>query len=410
MQRCQHDAPLRYAAVALGRAHMEYITASDSDPFSLCEETTKAYGKAVKALRNYLGRRDDPDPGLVLMCSAVFFSYELIRGERGEALRHLRCGLKVLSQWRKDAPKVTDCGAATREELAAIFARLDLQATMFDEGRKPAIELGDKLVKMGPIKGLQEAQSSISILLHHAMGFLTRNWPYKSSSPENVPEAVRARRRELLISLDAWARNIDTFEQQQDTLEVATASLHDQRRALAVCKLHFRIIRLLLLHSLQDVIKETAPSFDQEARLMLQLATEAIEHHSHETGAAASETRDSTRCFSLHLGVIAPIFLLALKAEDLSVRHSAIGLLRAVKGRREGFYDADLMARTVLGLAREEAEGRVRLEPGVSRGQEVQVAVTPALEYKAEIVMGIRSYEQDMERLGGIERLLAVAG
>ena len=135
LQRCQHDVPVRHAAAALGRAHMEYITSPNTTGFAVSEETAAAYRKAIKALRNYLGRNSEPDRSLVLMCSAVFFCFELIRAERRGALQHLSSAVLILREWGVEHARISNPQADDHDELLDAFVRMDLQATLYDDGK-----------------------------------------------------------------------------------------------------------------------------------------------------------------------------------------------------------------------------------------------------------------------------------
>ncbi|KAK3699770.1 hypothetical protein LTR37_016279 [Vermiconidia calcicola] len=356
LQRCQHETPLRHATAALGQLHVEYIATPKSSDFTPSHVVTTAYGRAIKSLRNYLGSHANPSRSMVLMCSAVLFCFELVRGERSAASKHLDCGLQVLKHWQNIGPPGHDESPDDMNELSAVFARMDLEATLFDQDRLPVLRydcdgIADSQLTIqcddSRLHNFQDLHQSLFRLLYAAMVFLVESVSYKVVDIRQVPERVIRRRKQMVEHLDHWERRADKFEQK--TLAGSTSG-HldlDYRKKIAMCRLHCGVMRLLLLHSLADTVKATAPSFDDEADRLLDAAEIAMSpSHGND-----SDTPWSNRCFSLHLGVVGPIFLLAMKVYNPSTRESALKVLRAAQGYREGFYDACAMAHTVTALA-----------------------------------------------------------
>ena len=386
---------------------MEYITASDPTVFRASEETTEKYRKAIKTLRRYLivNPVATADRTIVLMCSAIFYSFELIRSEREAALKHLRSGLEIVNGWQAENGGQMGDRTSDLAQLIDIFARMDLQATIFDDGRLPVLNL-NQYVDSGEARtfeSLSDAQQSLFPILHSAFDVLVRHIRYKFAELDTIPEDVFRQRREMLSQFDLWQKRLSLFELEEETdqtLTPPTLSEDVQSKALAVSKLHFHTIRLLLAHSLQDPIAHSAPSFDNAADELLRLAHQAMYPE--------SGRRNS---FSLHLGIVAPLFLLALKTSKPDIRDSALEMLRAAKGRREGFYDAALMAGIVSGLD-SRARGNERSRKDVEeadRARRERGSRTLALEWVADTIMAPVGCNE-AERFVGLVKLLAVAG
>lgn len=397
---------------------MEFVSGADS--FAPSDDSVEAYRKSVKALRNYLGRQTSPDRAMVLICSAIFFCFELVRGERRTALRHLRSGLEILNEW-PDTDHLEPSLADTKEEIVAVFARMDLQATIFDDGRVPVLQVDENTEYYwtfatdrvtSPFGSLDEAQQSLFPLLHNAFSFLVQNVAYKFADIRAVPEPVIHRRRKLVDSFQVWERKLKLFEyQQRAKLGTGCAmSVDDQRRAVSAAKLHYRTIKLLLLKCLQDDVMGSAPSFDDEADSLLDLARDVLSGDVDLSNPSTAET--STRCFYLHLGVVAPIFLLAMKTSRPYVVQAAIELLQATSGRREGFYDAEQMAEVIKCLAKIQ-ESRSSREVYVSVDERLLAGepLTPSLEWLTDEVMDVQvpyHWQDEEGRWKGYDRLLAL--
>lgn len=161
----------------------------------------------------------------------------------------------------------------------------------------------------------------------------------------HIPYDVTARRRELVDSIDDWVQKANEFEFHALTHRPDFLANHENLKPLAVGRLHGGTFRLLLLHSLPDAIKANAPTFEDEAEDLLSAGRTAL--------SAASNSNDPTilnRSFSLNLGIVASIFLLAIKVTDPAMRQAAHQLLLSAEGLREGFYDAKGMSDNIANL------------------------------------------------------------
>ena len=366
LQRCQHEPALRHAAVALGQIHAEYIATPKTSSFIPSQDTALTYGRAVKSLKNYVGSKVDPDRGMILMCSAIFFSFDLVRGEYAASMRHLRSGLEILKAWRSETSEQENSVVDEQNELLAVFARMDFEATVIDDSRLPLLRLEDDAATGNPVthsQGETNLQQRMLLLSHTALLFLVESVPYKLMDIRQVLRAVIIKRDQLIQRFDAW----EVAAKESSNRLATSYGDYDDRQAVFISTLHCRLFRLLLRHSLHTNLDKVNLSFDaDEAVQMLDEAEMALQ---------PSET--NRRSFSLHTGVVAPMFLLAIKTSRPDVQERALNILRAVEGRQEGFLDAGTMAKTLVELGRMAAEAQRH----------------PALEHTAEVVM----YADDVE-------------
>ena len=350
LQRCTHDAPLRHAAAALGQLHVEYIATPKTQDFTPSPDAIKAYGRGIKSLRIYLDNNERPSRSMVLMCSAVFFCFDLVRGEQDAASRHLESGLQMLKYWQNNDSTASDVDANEMGQLLAVFAHMDLEATVFDQDRVPVLQIraedtvGSSHCKDTSQTTLHDLHRSVFALSHAGIAFLVESVPHKTVDMCNIPEPIAHQRRQLVKSVESWMRRADNVTQKALSQPKDSDLHHKYRTTIAMGKLHCGMMRLLLLHSLDDEIKAAAPSFDDEAAHLLDAAEIALSPRD-------QDTVSTKRRFSLHLGTVQPIFLLALKVQDASLRERALIILNCVQGRREGFHDAFAMAETVNMLA-----------------------------------------------------------
>jgi hypothetical protein len=388
---------------------MEYVTAADTSTFNVSDETAEAYTKATKAVRNYIGKNGFKDRAMVLMCSALFYCFELMRSERRGALQHLEGGTRILQAWQVEEDLSSNSVAESREELRSAFIRMELQAGYYDDARIPnlSVESEHMLEAMhqaaSPLPAFQslyEAQDRLFSLLHSALVFLTQNTTWKFLDSHLVPPHVSSLRKYLVHQFDQWSVRLSELREKINSHTSSATSNRDRHRTiLAVFKLHWQTGLLLILHSLQDDLKAFAPSFDDVAEEHIQLARDVISTPIH---AEPLRSQTGERSFSLHLGIITPILLLALKTQRAHIREVAVELLQAAKGRREGFHDAEICADFITEL--EAHSTRVTISTPQASSSPPQ-----SLEWAIDPAMDVKCWEDNAERVDGWERLWVAA-
>lgn len=344
LQRCQHEAPVRHAAAALGQLYMEYKAAPRACVFLPEHTTVKLYGRALASLRRYIDISQLPDRSLVLMCSASFFCFELLRGGRDAASSHLESALKILNRWQNEVDTASTNLVGEHAELLAVFARMDLEATLIEDSRKPVLKIDISEFNDGRPLTLEKIQKTLFPLVHSAFVFLVDNNPNKGFEPQSAPTEAGVRRGQLLDQLYEWDTMADKFEQSAAMRSPVERPNPGREGALAICRLHCGVVRLLLQHWLNDNIRAAAPSFDNQAGQLLTWAETAI--------LLIEDAQASTleRRFSPDTGVISPLFMLVVKVCNRSIRERALQLLQKIEGCREGFYDAATMIEYVAAL------------------------------------------------------------
>ena len=358
LQRCQDAAPLRHAAAALGELYVEYV-ASEED-FTPSDAAMQGYGRAVKSLRHYIGANNSPSRELVLMCSAIFFCCELLRGERVAANAHVENGLQILRQWQDSDGARPSIMANGADELLMTFARMDLEASLIDDARMPVLRVAVPKRNKSGSTSLGELYTDIFLLVHSALVFLARNVPYKDSPINEIPGAHIDDRMALVRQFEEWEAAASRFEQSA----VASSPLRFvQRGTIAICRCHSGVTGLLVRHAFNDDVKAASPSFGEEAARLLHLA----EHALAEPAQSSRPLSSRGRRFSPHTGLIIPLYVLVVKLSDPDLRETALNLLRRCSGSREAFVDADDIVQSIEGLVTRARDldiptGSIRLE------------------------------------------------
>lgn len=327
-------------------------------------EVLQQYNRAVRQVRRYLSSTARPSIKVALICCALFYCFESTRGDYDSAREHLRSGLMMLqlakTNGTDDKPLHDSLDSREDlEQLTQIFARLDLQATMFDDTRVPFFELTSAEERCGGISvipntvfgNMEEARVTLDKLQNQLFNFLTRNNHYKFVPVEDLPDSLVREKRELAKQFRRWSVALDGLLELQTQRSVGerlqdNPELHmSTQQGATILKLHHRLAHMFLLASFPENSSVFGASPNMDAEFVLEMAESLVQSNnkSHLDMLPASST--TSRCFSVEMGIVAPLFLLAMKCRDAHVRQKAMSLL-AVSNRREGLIDAQM----VLGI------------------------------------------------------------
>ena len=358
LQRSHDQLVVRQAVAALSSLHLDLTTAStpaiegspstgdaDSSTLELGRECNALYNQALRSLRKYLNQGIDTgeptSPIVPLLCSALFYCLECARGNVAAALQHLQSGAMILMQEqerRKDRESTIGEGgdAESMAVLEDMFYNLDLQATMYDDARIPLLPERTTAHSQpnATFTSIADAKASLTVLLNWLLRFLISNGKYKFWPIDQIPAAVLDERASLVRAYDAWRCGFD--------------GLVKEHQSSPVLQIHYLVFRLLLDGSLphDPTAFDGEPESENARKIyaILELAESAV-------GAQRDATPDEMpktngRTISAETGIVAPLFLVAMKSRDSGIVGRALSVL-AASNRREGLYDA----RVVVGIA-----------------------------------------------------------
>ncbi|KAF2450406.1 hypothetical protein P171DRAFT_479496 [Karstenula rhodostoma CBS 690.94] len=347
-EQSHHEAAVRQALVSLSSLHLDYTAGSRTQSGTARDDTLAQYGKALRMLQRRMNTPDAEATRTALVCSVLFYCFEVTLGHGEAATQHLQGGLNMLSHERRHATGKTD-------DLFAIsleFERLDLQATLFyDQPVAQRTFPWDEDEKEGsnvqPFQRLSEAHSALIKAIDRGWRLLCDNIDYKFSPAEDIPELVLHRKRDLQDTLVQWKVSFDLFE---DSL-----SEGDRRGSgHQIHLVHWHIAGMLFDAVFPADLDVWGATPNPRAAELLRLIEDILDHEQSTTSTPASSTSSSEptqRVVSSGMGVIAPLFAVALKCADPDVSRRAFELLRSVQ-RREGLWEASHMASLVSKLRR----------------------------------------------------------
>ncbi|KAF7509056.1 hypothetical protein GJ744_008451 [Endocarpon pusillum] len=369
--RCSHEEPVvRHALIALSSIHLDLVTTDCPEGQGFGSELTSVesllqYNKAIRQLRTYLSSRERPSVKVALICCALFYCFESTRGEYDSALGHLQNGLSILrdAMARRKSEAHTIESKDEPEDLQSLeqfFIRLDLQATVFDEGRVPLLEFTslDERTGIKPIvatdifQNLYEAQLALDKLRNQAWRFCTINAPLKHVQPEELPAHVVQEKKQLVSQFKHWSSALEALWHQQDSDSCQRSQSLTFQESATMLKVLHRSAQMLILANFPHDYSIFGSTPNERGREIISL----IE--------SLRLTDPSRRTYSCEVGIIAPLSMLGSSCQDPQVCGKAMMLLAASK-RREGLVDAQMVVRIARRILMLRTGGQVDVTPPV---------------------------------------------
>ena len=339
LQACHAESAVRQALVSLSALHLDYVTASPRD--AALGDILTQHGTALRALRRRLEKPSPEATRTALVCCVLFYCFESALGNTEAAMHHLQSGLNLMSyHCGQICVHGTDVGCSEMDTLSSVFEQLDLQASIFDDNRQPVLDL-TRSALIGDVQGhsvffeMEHSYNSLTKLHNWLFHFLTKYNSFKNYKEELIPAVVLDEKQHLKYQLDKWKTQLNDF---------TCRSKHDSETicGIRVLSILWRVSLMLLESGFPANPSVFGASPNPQAREVVDLASSVLKATKEQTS-SASATRSARRNFSSATGVVAPLFILAMKCSDEWVCDRATELLSASR-RREGLYDSQAVA------------------------------------------------------------------
>ncbi|KAJ4354219.1 uncharacterized protein N0V89_005953 [Didymosphaeria variabile] len=349
-EQSHQEATVRQALVSLSSLHLDYTTDSLTHGGMARDDTLAQYGKALRMLQRRMKMPDAEATRTALVCSVLFYCFEATLGNSEAATHHLQGGLNMLSSCRGNGTEQT-------EDLHGIsleFERLDLQATLFYDQNVPHLVLPLPLPRddddnegcgMRPFQRLSDAHRALVKAISRGWRLMCDNVDYKFTSAEGLAEPILHEKRNLRENLVQWKTAFDNFKRRPSAAD-------QPGYAQQILVIHWHIALMLLDAVFPADLDVWGASPNPRAVEMVQLIEDILDHdhgHSKASSPASSTSSSSQRIVTSEMGIIAPLFAVALKCADQEVSNRAFELLRSTQ-RREGLWEASHMASLVSKL------------------------------------------------------------
>ncbi|MCJ1393620.1 hypothetical protein MMC18_006495 [Xylographa bjoerkii] len=345
------ERSLRHAVLAFASLHEKFFKAGplvqivEPDGFVL-----QNYNRAIGELSTNL-KAPDQSTNLTLMVCLMFIGNELLQGNNSSAFVHLDCGLKIIrSKTTREKPRFP--GVITIEQ---IFLRLHTHAVSFLEignfSGSPSFQLCDPVSEdLRDFKKLREAGEGLHIIMSRMYNFL-QQYAYLKTSPTPLPAppAATVDRDDQEDLLHQWfAAFTALLKRENGNLKAGELFYSIQLHVLA------RTVSVMLATSLD--YEET--TYDRFESVFSDLLTPI-------SSLVVAETKIGKRLnFSAQVPIDQPLYMIATKCRQPSIRREAVALLKQVK-TRHGLWDALVMAKVAQRLVDIEEEGMTHVQSSV---------------------------------------------
>jgi len=370
----QQEPVVRNAIVALGTLHEDYQKRNGkysqdmiADPSY--QQALSLYGKALRQLNQRLFEGNSSSAKLALISSILFTCFEVLRRNNMSAIIHYQAGMRELTRQIKttrendmtsfqSSPTVTEFRAIPQDELDVllrVFARYDVQACTFAKPRAEALAVNLPLPPPA-VMTLSQVKMHLDNLLISIYQFIKsdlamyRYWPVSA-----VPSDWLLRRDEALTTFETWLTAIESFFQHPPNPPPTTnPPILPPQESKPLLGLRMQVrVGLILLKTSIATPAETAfdaflPDFDDMVTRIESLADSLALP-------PAQPLDNESTTFTMELGILHPLFFVAIKCRDWGVRRRAIAALK--RGGREGVWEGPIVAVVAEWVARLEEAG-----------------------------------------------------
>ncbi|KAM0233831.1 hypothetical protein ACHAP5_010264 [Fusarium lateritium] len=333
----QSNICVRHAVLALGATHWQYSLPCQPTSASFDRFILGHYNEAISNLR--ATGESALDPSTILTCCILFVILESLRGDFGEAVRHLESGIRILTN---HTPK-TYLPNRDVQELATLFHAISSQVAIFSPERVfpdvihllPPAKERKKLG--GEFRDLDEAEDVMNKFddrVSHISWDLDQNW-------EDETSECNAKWKMLKEDVDEWKRQFEVLVQKLTT----DGQWID----------HEKVLNLRIQHKLWEILIHNESEEDES-----EVGLDATECNLLIDQLEQLWCNPARPRFSLKIDLTAALYQLYVYCDNAAVRQRIISLLRSHR-RREiiwdsaqlaDFLDVD-MAQRAIGLQQE---------------------------------------------------------
>ncbi|KAL2802360.1 hypothetical protein BJX63DRAFT_426118 [Aspergillus granulosus] len=336
LQRSHHQPVIRNSLVTLAGLYREYLQGGNIiQPRS--SNALHRIAKCHRQLRLYL-RSPDASPETPLICSILFYAFETLVGDATSAIQHLNNGLTLLKQSQSILQRSSH---DIFPYLTAIFSRLDVQASTFDDERVPILTLLSPeemsgLINAVPdkISSLVEAEAMLTKLQNWLMHHIIAHVTHKHKSVEEFPPGLL---HERLVLYKQYERFLSGLNDLLASIPVNTA-----HRALLL-RIQALMYHAILLENIPHHTYPTPSESSFSCSTSSQLPNDALQSALLDVQRFLSSIGgpETPRHFTLCSQLVAILYFLCLKTTDHKSREIAFSLLQHSNlPARDGLWEA----------------------------------------------------------------------
>ena len=352
LQACGVEPSIRHAVIAIGAVHQDFISLHKGndkvyDP-SIKAFAFRQYTKAISHLYRLMSTQTQQLDFTLISC-ILFICFDCISGNYDSAFIHLKAGLKILEDIKKQnaqstSPEQTTSAHEWEREFAPILLGLGIQGASIVnfEYRKDGAAMWTLLkgirIPTHPttFRSIDEARHALETTIADIMVDRTINDDGVSACQAPAPKEMECTQH--VVAMDNWLQALNRFLGTNALSDVGSDKINLAAHTL---KLHWLVIAIVISFPNQS---------DDKFEQIIALCDSLVPQY-------GSNQRDaSTMHFSTDIGIISPLFFTALRAPKVYLRRQAFELLSRAP-RREGMWDSS-DAIVVAGEASRELEER----------------------------------------------------
>lgn len=361
-------------------------------------------------LREALEKNEARSRRTILISIVLFTCFQSFTGDHKAAIFQVQSGLRMLedsSLKNKAAP------GEQEDELVQMFTRLAIQAKSYDMAfhfpppyviqltpknnptspRSPSLQSdATSTASIDPplpdvFTTSQEARSSLDSLTERIMRFNEALQAFYAGPKNLLPSSIRSHGLGYRTQLNQWGIAFEPLLQKRRSPDVSST----ERAAISVLKMIHIMSTVLFLMGF-SAAETDFDNYLPDFRQLVDLAREVVVDE--ERAIAEERCGDAKNCrhrvaqngnnmhfpgittsgsnhygsyshikasFALDLGIVPPLFVVATKCRDRTLRREAIALLMS-SPRREGMWDSFLCGKVAEWIMEVEEEGMLPFE------------------------------------------------
>jgi hypothetical protein len=366
-----HEEPVvRNAIIALGTLHEDYQDRCGKYSPQLIDDQSyqhalKLYGGALRELNQRLNEPTKSNAKLAIIASILFACFEVLRRNNMAAVIHYQQGMRELIR-QMNLPQSTDNsltpyspGSKVRfrempqdevDELLRVFARYDIQACTFSK------DIAEPLsTDVSQVPRILPTNLTLSQVRYHLDNLLVSVYQlvksdarmYRYWKRDAVPLDWQTRRQEALEIFDAWMAALENFFSAQGPRLSST-----DIKSLLGLRLQIKTAVIMLKVCIDSGPESTFDDFEDDFEDMVFKVEQMT------TALAMPEQRpleDEATPFTMELGIVHPLFFVACKCRDWSLRRRAVAQLK--RAGKEGVWEGPIVAVLAQRIVELEEEG-----------------------------------------------------
>ncbi|KAH8672818.1 hypothetical protein BGZ60DRAFT_430124 [Tricladium varicosporioides] len=391
-----------------------FDTAPDHYNFAL-----QQYGKAITRLREALQNNETRSQRNILISIVLFTCFQSFTGDHKAAISQIQHGLHLLEERRQESkqPLIRRKEDLVDDELVQIFTRLAIQAKSYDMAfhfphpyvirLTPAKDPSSPQTPSSPsdtasaasvetpmpdaFETSQEARSALDTICERIMRFQEALSSYYQGPNNILPASIKSSGVGFRTQLGQWAKAFEPLLEARRRPKVTNT----ERAGIDVLKMIHLMTTVLFLMGFSTSEMDFDNFNQTHFKPIVELAKEVVVDE--ELSLAQARCGKEPRCkhkerklngwhsnpaqffpglainqpsgyreddgyahikasFALDLGIVPPLFVVATKCRDRTIRRDAIKLLLA-SPRREGMWDSILSGRVAQWIMEIEEEG-----------------------------------------------------